>query len=261
MLSLSNVEVAYDRVFLAVKNVSIDVPEGGLVALLGANGAGKSTTLKAISGLLRPERGEVTKGNIALAGKDLLALDPPDRVRLGLAHVLEGRRVFVHLTPRENLLAATSMHRNRAHVNRLVERTFAWFPRLGQRASTQAGYLSGGEQQMLAIGRALMTEPKLLLLDEPSLGLAPMLVDEIVDIIKRINREGKVGVLLVEQNAAMALDIVDHAYVMESGRIVMSGSAEVVKSNPDVEAAYLGGEHSVDYLAVKHYRRRRRWLA
>jgi branched-chain amino acid transport system ATP-binding protein len=153
------------------------------------------------------------------------------------------------------------MHRDRAHVNRLVERTFAWFPRLGQRASTQAGYLSGGEQQMLAIGRALMTEPKLLLLDEPSLGLAPMLVDEIVDIIKRINREGKVGVLLVEQNAAMALDIVDHAYVMESGRIVMSGSAEVVKSNPDVEAAYLGGEHSVDYLAVKHYRRRRRWLA
>src|SRR5215472_5617836 len=138
MLSLSNVEVAYDRVFLAVKNVSIDVPEGGLVALLGANGAGKSTTLKAISGLLRPERGEVTKGNIAFAGKDLLALDPPDRVRLGLAHVLEGRRVFVHLTPRENLLAATSMHRNRAHVNRLVERTFAWFPRLGQRASTQA---------------------------------------------------------------------------------------------------------------------------
>ena len=261
MLSLSNVEVAYDRVFLAVKNVSIDVPEGGLVALLGANGAGKSTTLKAISGLLRPERGEVTKGNIALAGKDLLALDPPDRVRLGLAHVLEGRRVFVHLTPRENLLAATSMHRDRAHVNRLVERTFAWFPRLGQRASTQAGYLSGGEQQMLAIGRALMTEPKLLLLDEPSLGLAPMLVDEIVDIIKRINREGKVGVLLVEQNAAMALDIVDRAYVMESGRIVMSGSAEVVKSNPDVEAAYLGGEHSVDYLAVKHYRRRRRWLA
>jgi branched-chain amino acid transport system ATP-binding protein len=261
MLSLNNIEVAYDRVFLAVKSISIDVPEGGLVALLGANGAGKSTTLKAISGLLRPERGEVTKGDITFAGKNLLALDPPDRVRLGLAHVLEGRRVFVHLTPQENLLAATSMHRDRGHINRLVERTFTWFPRLAERANAQAGYLSGGEQQMLAIGRALMTEPKLLLLDEPSLGLAPMLVDEIVDIIKRINREGKVAVLLVEQNAAMALDIVEHAYLMDSGRIVMSGPAEVVKSNPDVEAAYLGGHHGVDYLAVKHYRRRRRWLA
>jgi branched-chain amino acid transport system ATP-binding protein len=261
MLSLNNIEVAYDRVFLAVKSISIDVPEGGLVALLGANGAGKSTTLKAISGLLRPERGEVTKGDITFAGKNLLALDPPDRVRLGLAHVLEGRRVFVHLTPRENLLAATSMHRERGHINRLVERTFTWFPRLAERGNAQAGYLSGGEQQMLAIGRALMTEPKLLLLDEPSLGLAPMLVDEIVDIIKRINREGKVAVLLVEQNAAMALDIVEHAYLMESGRIVMSGPAEVVKANPDVEAAYLGGDHGVDYLAVKHYRRRRRWLA
>ena len=232
MLSLNNIEVAYDSVFLAVKSISIDVPEGGLVALLGANGAGKSTTLKSISELLRPERGEVTKGEITFAGKDLLALDPPDRVRLGLAHVLEGRRVFVHLTPRENLLAATSMHHDRAHINRLIERTFTWFPRLAQRANAQAGYLSGGEQQMLAIGRALMTEPKLLLLDEPSLGLAPLLVDEIVDIIKRINGEGKVAVLLVEQNAAMALDIVQHAYLMESGRIVMSGSAEVVEVEP-----------------------------
>jgi branched-chain amino acid transport system ATP-binding protein len=261
LLSLNNIEVAYDRVFLAVKSVSIDVPEGGLVALLGANGAGKSTTLKAISGLLRPERGEVTKGEIAFAGKDLLALDPPDRVRLGLAHVLEGRRVFVHLTPRENLLAATSMHRDRGHINALVDRAFAWFPRLAERAGAMAGYLSGGEQQMLAIGRALMTEPKLLLLDEPSLGLAPMLVDEIVDIIKRINHEGQVAMLLVEQNAAMALDIVRHAYLMESGRIVMSGPADLVRSNPDVEAAYLGGHHGVDYLTVKHYRRRRRWLA
>jgi branched-chain amino acid transport system ATP-binding protein len=175
--------------------------------------------------------------------------------------VLEGRRVFAHLTPQENLLAATSMHRDRGHINSLVDRTFAWFPRLAERAGAQAGYLSGGEQQMLAIGRALMTEPKLLLLDEPSLGLAPMLVDEIVDIITRINREGKVAVLLVEQNAAMALDMVEHAYLMESGRVVMSGPADVVKSNPDVQAAYLGGRHGVDYLAVKHYRSRRRWLA
>jgi branched-chain amino acid transport system ATP-binding protein len=261
MLSLNNIEVAYDRVFLAVKSISLDVPEGGLVALLGANGAGKSTTLKAISGLLRPERGEVTKGEITFGGEDLLALDPPARVRRGLAHVLEGRRVFVHLTPRENLLAATSMHSDRGHIASLVERTFAWFPRLAQRANTQAGYLSGGEQQMLAIGRALMTEPKLLLLDEPSLGLAPMLVDEIVDIIKRINTEGRVAVLLVEQNAAMALDIVQYAYLMESGRVVMSGPADVVRSNPDVEAAYLGGNKGVDYITVKHYRRRRRWLA
>jgi len=261
ILSLNNIEVTYDHVFLAVKNVSIEVPEGGLVALLGANGAGKSTTLKAISGLLRPERGDVPKGTITFAGTNLLALDPPDRVRLGLAHVLEGRRVFVHLTPRENLLAASSMHRDRRHVRRLVDRTFTWFPRLAERANAQAGYLSGGEQQMLAIGRALMTEPKMLLLDEPSLGLAPSLVDEIVDIIKRVNREERVAVLLVEQNAAMALDAVQHAYLMESGRVIMGGPAKDVKSNPDVKAAYLGGDHGVDYLAVKHYRRRRRWLA
>src|SRR5262249_2439678 len=214
LLALNNIEVVYDRVFLAVKSVSIEVPEGGLVALLGANGAGKSTTLKAISGLLKPERGAVTRGEIAFAGRDLLALDPPDRVRLGLVHVLEGRRVFLHLTPEENLLAATSMHNDRAKVRELIERTFAWFPRLRERARAKAGYLSGGEQQMLAIGRALMTQPKLLLLDEPSLGLAPLLVDEIFDIIRRINRESGVAILLVEQNAEMALEIVEHAYLM-----------------------------------------------
>jgi branched-chain amino acid transport system ATP-binding protein len=261
LLSLNNIEVVYDRVFLAVKSVSIDVPEGGLVALLGANGAGKSTTLKSVSGLLKPERGEVTRGEIAFAGADLLGLAPPERVRAGIAHVLEGRRVFGQLTPEENLLAATSMHRDRAHVKRLMERTFAWFPRLTERAGTKSGYLSGGEQQMLAIGRALMTEPKLLLLDEPSLGLAPFLVDEIFDIIKRINREAGVAVLLVEQNAAAALDVAEHAYLIENGRVVMSGTADVVKANPDVAAAYLGGSHSVDFHAVKHYRRRKRWLA
>ena len=261
LLSLNNIEVVYDRVFLAVKSVSIDVPEGGLVALLGANGAGKSTTLKSISGLLKPERGEVTRGEIAFARRDLLSLAPPERVRAGIAHVLEGRRVFGQLTPEENLLAATSMHRDRAHVKQLMERTFAWFPRLTERARTKSGYLSGGEQQMLAIGRALMTEPKLLLLDEPSLGLAPFLVDEIFDIIKRINREAGVAVLLVEQNAAAALEIAEQAYLIEMGRVVMNGPAAVVKANPDVEAAYLGGSHNVDYRAVKHYRRRKRWLA
>jgi len=261
LLSLNNVEVVYDRVFLAVKSVSIEVPEGGLVALLGANGAGKSTTLKAISGLLKPERGEVTRGEIMLAGQPIRGLDPPERVRRGLAHVLEGRRVFQQLTPEENLLAATSMHRDRAHIRCLVERTFTWFPQLAERARARAGYLSGGEQQMLAIGRALMTEPKLLLLDEPSLGLAPLLVDEIFGIIQLINRESGVAVLLVEQNAAMALEIVEHAYVMDSGRVVMSGPTEVVKANPDVQATYLGGRQGVDYLAIKHYRRRKRWLA
>ena len=261
LLSLNNVEVVYDRVFLAVKSVSIDVPEGGLVALLGANGAGKSTTLKSISGLLKPERGEVTRGEVTFAGQNLSALSPPERVRTGIAHVLEGRRVFGQLTPEENLLAATTMHGDRAQVKRLMERTFTWFPRLTERAGAKSGYLSGGEQQMLAIGRALMTEPKLLLLDEPSLGLAPFLVDEIFDIIRRINKEAGVAVLLVEQNAAAALEVAEQAYLIENGRVVMNGTAAVMRANPDVEAAYLGGGHSVDYRGVKHYRRRRRWLA
>lgn len=261
LLALNNIEVVYDRIFLAVKGVSIDVPEGGLVALLGANGAGKSTILKAVSGLLKPERGHVTRGDVLFASEDIRSLDPPMRVRKGIVHVLEGRRVFGHLTPMENLLAATSMHRNRARVKELIDRTLTWFPRLAERANAKAGYLSGGEQQMLAIGRALMTEPKLLLLDEPSLGLAPFLVDEIFDIVRRINDEAGVAVLLVEQNAAAALEIAQHACLLENGRIVMSGTAEVVKANPDVQEAYLGGGHQVDYLAVKHYRRRKRWLA
>ncbi|GGC52758.1 ABC transporter ATP-binding protein [Chelatococcus reniformis] len=261
ILSVNNIEVVYDNVFLAVKGVSLDVAEGGVVALLGANGAGKSTTLKAISGLLKPERGAVTRGDIAFRGESLLGLDPPDRVRLGLVHVLEGRRVFEHLTPRENLIAATSMHRDRRGVKDLIDRTFTWFPRLAERAKAKAGYLSGGEQQMLAIGRALMTEPKLLMLDEPSLGLSPLLVDEIFDILRKVNAEAGVAVLLVEQNAAAALDFVDQAYLVDNGRVVMGGAAATVKANPDVQAAYLGGGHQVDYAAVKHYRQRRRWLS
>jgi branched-chain amino acid transport system ATP-binding protein len=261
MLSLANVEVVYDRVYLAIKGVSLEVKESGMVALLGANGAGKSTTLKSVSGLLKPERGEVTRGEVRFRGQDVVALSPPERVRVGLAHVLEGRRVFEHLTPDENLIAASSMHRDRARVAQLKEMVYAYFPRLKERRAAKAGYLSGGEQQMLAIGRALMTEPKLLMLDEPSLGLAPYLVDEIFAILQRLNRDG-VGILLVEQNAAAALDIVTEASLIENGRIVMSGTAEQLKANPDIQEFYLGGHAGHrDYHAVKHYRRRKRWLA
>ncbi len=260
LLELNNVEVVYDNVSLAVKGVSLSVPEGGLVAVLGANGAGKSTVLKSISGLLAAERGKVTRGDIRWRGADMLDLSPPDRVRLGLVHVLEGRRVFEHLTPEENLLAAASMHRDRRHVQTLIDRVFAWFPRLAQRAKAQAGYLSGGEQQMLAIGRGLMTEPRLLMLDEPSLGLAPMLVDEIFDIIVRINAEARVSILLVEQNAAAALEVAHTAYLIEQGRVVMSGAAAELAQNPDVQEFYLGAGAGVDYQSVKHYRRRKRWL-
>jgi branched-chain amino acid transport system ATP-binding protein len=260
LLDLNNIEVVYDSVFLAVKGVSIAVPEGGLVALLGANGAGKSTVLKSVSGLLAAERGHVTRGEVRLRDADMLALAPPDRVRHGIAHVLEGRRVFEHLTPAENLLAASTMHSDRRHVQELMDKVFTWFPRLQERAKAQAGYLSGGEQQMLAIGRSLMTEPRLLMLDEPSLGLAPLLVDEIFDIVKRINADADVSILLVEQNAAAALEIADTAYLIENGRIVMNGDATELKKNPDVQEFYLAGGHAVDYRSVKHYRRRKRWL-
>lgn len=261
LLSLNNIEVVYDGVFLAVKGISIEVPPAGLIALLGANGAGKSSVLKSISGLLAAERGQVSRGQVLFEGQDMLALDPPERVRRGIVHVLEGRHVFGHLTPVENLIAATSMHRDRGKVNALIDQMFTLFPRLKDRAKAKAGYLSGGEQQMLAIARALMTEPKLILLDEPSLGLAPFLVDEIFDTIKRINSEAGVAVLLVEQNAVAALDVVQAAYLVEQGRIVMDGPAEVLRANPDIQQAYLGGAKQVDYHAVKHYRRRRRWLA
>lgn len=260
-LTLNNIEVVYDSVFLAVKGVSIEVPEAGLVALLGANGAGKSTVLKSISGLLRAERGKVSRGQTTFRGEDILALDPPERVRRGLVHVLEGRRVFEHLSPAENLLAATTMHSDRAHVARRIDHMFTLFPRLAERSNAKAGYLSGGEQQMLAIARALMTEPKLILLDEPSLGLAPFLVDEIFDIVRRINAEAGVAVLLVEQNAIAALDLVHSAYLIEQGRIVMSGTAEALRANPDIQEAYLGSGKQVDYHGVKHYRRRKRWLS
>jgi branched-chain amino acid transport system ATP-binding protein len=228
VLTLNNVEVVYDYVSLAIKGVSLAVPQGGMVALLGANGAGKSTTLKSISGLLIAERGEVRRGDIIFLEKDVRALAPQERVRLGIAHVLEGRRVFEHLTPDENLVAASAI-RSRHDVARNKERVYSYFPRLYERRSSEAGYLSGGEQQMLAIGRALMTQPKLLMLDEPSLGLAPFLVAEIFNIIRNINKDEGLSVLLVEQNAVAALVIVSHGYLIESGRIVLHDTAQALR--------------------------------
>lgn len=259
-LVLENVEVIYDKVFLAIKGVSLDIGEGEMVALLGSNGAGKSTTLKSISGLLGPERGLVTRGDVTWDGRSITAMGAPERVASGLVHVLEGRRIFGHLTPDENLIAAYRGG-NSGRFNELREQVYAYFPRLKERIKSKAGYLSGGEQQMLAIGRALMTEPKLIMLDEPSLGLSPLLVQEIFGIISEINAREKLSVLLVEQNAAATLDIVDRAYLIEQGQVVMSGAADVLKANPDVQDFYLGGAGKVDYRNVKHYRRRKRWLA
>ncbi|MBI5720946.1 MAG: ABC transporter ATP-binding protein [Rubrivivax sp.] len=259
-LTLNNIEVIYDRVFLAIKGVSIDVPQGGMVALLGANGAGKSTTLKAVSGLLKSERGEITRGDVQFLGQDIGKLPPQDRVKLGIAQVLEGRRVFEHLTPDENLIAASAV-RGGKDFERNRDRVYEYFPRLRQRRTAKSGYLSGGEQQMLAIGRALMTRPKLLMLDEPSLGLAPVIVAEIFDILRRINRDEGMSILLVEQNAIAALDVVSHGYLIENGRVVMHDKAEVLKNNPDIREAYLGGAEGRDFKEIKHYRRRKRWLA
>ncbi len=260
MLSLNNVEVIYDKVFLAIKGVSIDVEDGGMVAILGSNGAGKSTTLKAVSGLLAPERGVVSRGTVQWGGSEIGRIPPAERVRLGIAHVLEGRRVFEHLTVDENLIAATSMHADSGKIATLKDRVYQYFPRIKTRRAAKAGYLSGGEQQMLAIGRALMTEPKLIMFDEPSLGLAPSLVEEIFAIIGQLNKDG-VSILIVEQNAAATLDVVQRAYLIENGRVVMSGTADELKRNPDIQAFYLGGAGTKDYKSVKHYRRRKRWLS
>lgn len=261
LLTLNNVEVAYDKVFLAIKGVSLDVEEGAVVALLGANGAGKSTTLKTISGLLAPERGALNRGSVSFRGQNIDNCSPPERVRMGLVHVLEGRRIFEHLTPDDNLLAAYPGRNAKSSYKQLREQAYDFFPRLGERLRSKAGYLSGGEQQMLAIARALMTEPDLIMLDEPSLGLAPVLVKEIFGIIRKVNKEQGASVLLVEQNAIAALDIADHAYLIENGSIVMSGDAATLKQNPDIQEFYLGGGERVDYHNVKHYRRRKRWLA
>jgi branched-chain amino acid transport system ATP-binding protein len=264
MLTLNNVEVIYDGVILVLKGVSLEVRDGGITTVLGANGAGKTTTLKAISGLLRTERGEVTKGSIEFGGQRIDRLPAYEVVRRGLVQVFEGRRVFEHLTTEENLVAGAHTERDRGRVSAGIDRVYQYFPRLKERRGVQAGYLSGGEQQMLAIGRALMANPRVMLLDEPSLGLAPMLVEEIFEIIERLNREQQLTVLLVEQNATLALGIAEHGYVMENGRIVLEGAAASLRENADIKEFYLGltdvGARK-SYRDVKHYKRRKRWLS
>ena len=264
MLALNNVEVVYDGVILVLRGVSLSAEEGHITTLLGANGAGKTTTLKAISGLLHAERGEVTRGNVELDGERLDRLLPHDVVRLGVVQVFEGRRVFENLSVEENLVAGAHSKRDNAAVRDGIDRVYASFPVLKERRQVSAGYLSGGEQQMLVIGRALMSDPKVILLDEPSLGLAPMVVEEIFSVIRRLKDEQKLTVLLVEQNAALALDIADHGYVLENGRIVLEGSAESLRQNSDIKEFYLGlneaGTHK-SYRETKHYRRRKRWLS
>jgi branched-chain amino acid transport system ATP-binding protein len=264
LLRVNNIEVIYDHVILVLKGVSLEVPEGGIVALLGANGAGKSTTLKAISNLLRAERGEVTKGTIEFTGEAIHQRDPVEVVGRGIVQVMERRRVFEHLSVEENLLTGAYTRRALRGLREDLDRVYGYFPRLAERRGVKAGYISGGEQQMVAIGRGLMARPKLMLLDEPSLGLAPLLVEEIFTIIERLSREEGVTVLLVEQNAAMALTIAQRGYIMENGRIVLDGPAEGLRDNADVREFYLGltemGQHR-SYRDVKHYRRRKRWLA
>ncbi len=257
MLQLTDVEVRYDRAILALRGVSIEVPAGGIVALLGANGAGKSTTLKAISGLIRAERGECTEGRIEFNGERIDRRDAPAIVKRGIMHVMEGRRVFEHLTVHENLIAGahTSKERNLAPK---FDRVYTYFPRLKDRQKGRAGYLSGGEQQMLAIGRALMANPKLLLLDEPSLGLAPLFVQEIFSIIRRINEEEQTTILLVEQNARAAMQVASFAYVLENGRIVLSGPAEQLSKDEGVQKFYLGVTEAGERRSFRDGRHRRR---
>ncbi|MCL4425555.1 MAG: ABC transporter ATP-binding protein [Firmicutes bacterium] len=264
MLTLNNVEVMYDNVILVLKGMSMAVPQGKIVALLGSNGAGKSTTLKAISGLLKAEDGAVTDGDINFEGQRIDNQSADAIVRRGIFQVMEGRRVFEHLTTEENLLAGSYIRRDRQNIKRDLSLVYDYFPQLMKLQKRTAGYLSGGEQQMLAIGRGLMARPKLLLLDEPSLGLSPLLVREIFEIIRRINQEEKTTILLVEQSATMALGIADYGYIMENGKIVLEGTAEKLRDNEDVKEFYLGltevGKKK-SYREVKHYKRRKRWLS
>jgi branched-chain amino acid transport system ATP-binding protein len=262
MLALKNVEVIYDDVILVLKGLSLEVPEGKIVALLGSNGAGKSTTLKAISGLLHTEEGEVTDGVIEFQGEKINGTAPELIVKKGIFQVMEGRRVFEDLTVEENIVTGGYTRNDRAGLRRDHDMVYAYFPRLKERRHKLAGYLSGGEQQMLAISRALMARPKLILLDEPSLGLAPLLVQEIFGIVRRINQEEKTTFLLVEQNANLALSIAHYGYIMENGRIVLDGDPEKLRANEDVKEFYLGGGgDQKSYKNLKFYKRRKRWLS
>jgi branched-chain amino acid transport system ATP-binding protein len=259
LLAVNNIEVIYDDVILVLRGVSLTVPDGGLVALLGANGAGKSTTLKAISGLLKTENGKVTRGEVLFGGQPLQGLSPETIVRRGVFQVMEGRRIIEDMTAVENLRLGAYTRRDH-EVRRDMERVFEYFPRLKERTGL-AGYLSGGEQQMLAIGRALMARPKMMLLDEPSMGLSPMLVGEVFGIIRRLNRELGITILLVEQNARMALKAADYGYIMENGKIALDGTADELANNEDVKEFYLGGgEARKSFKNLKSYKRRKRWL-
>ncbi len=264
LLVVNNIEVIYDHVILVLRGVSLEVAEGGVVALLGANGAGKTTTLKAISNLLGAERGEVTKGAIHYEGAQIESLSPNELVKRGVIQVMEGRHCFEHLTIEENLLTgAYTRGRDRQGISDDLELVYSYFPRIGERRSALAGYISGGEQQMTAIARALMARPKLILLDEPSMGLAPQLVEEIFEIMARLNKDEGVSFLLAEQNATVALRYADYGYVLENGRVVLDGEAKALAENEDVKEFYLGfsGAGRQSFRDAKHYRRRKRWLA
>ncbi len=264
ILALKNVEVIYNHVVLVLKGVSLDVPRGGIVALLGANGAGKSTTLKAISNLIRAERGEVTKGSVEFNGERIDRMRPDDLVRRGCIQVMEGRHCFGHLSIEENLLTGAFTRRDgRRAVAADLERVYAYFPRLAERRRSLAGYTSGGEQQMCAVGRAMMSRPSMILLDEPSMGLAPQVVEEIFGIVRDLNAKEKVSFLLAEQNTNIALRYAGWGYILENGRIVLDGAAADLRDNQDVREFYLGvsGEERKSFRDVKHYKRRKRWLA
>jgi branched-chain amino acid transport system ATP-binding protein len=264
ILQVNNIEVIYNHVILVLKGVSLTVPQGGIVALLGANGAGKTTTLKAISNLLHAERGEVTKGTIVFEGEQVQSLSPNELVRRGCMQVMEGRHCFGHLSVEDNLLTGAFTRRDgAAAIKSDMEMVYNYFPRLRERRTSQAGYTSGGEQQMVAIGRALMSRPKMILLDEPSMGLAPQLVEEIFEIVKKLNEEQGVSFLLAEQNTNIALRYAKYGYILESGRIVLDGEAKALRENEDVKEFYLGvaGEGRRSFKNVKHYKRRKRWLS
>ncbi len=263
LLAVNNIEVIYDHVILVLKGVSLEVQEGKIVALLGANGAGKSTTLKSISNLLKAERGDVTKGTIEFRGQRVDQLNPAELVKRGVVQVMEGRHCFAHLTVEENLLTGAFARSRRGDIGADLEKVYAYFPRLKQRRASQAGYTSGGEQQMTAIGRALMASPSMILLDEPSMGLAPQIVEEIFAIVRDLNQKERVSFLLAEQNTHIALRYADYGYILETGRVVMDGSAAELSSNEDVKEFYLGLSAGArkNYRDAKHYRRRKRWLA